>query len=173
MSILSASKPPVGNSPRPRDIPGSAASVCRRSAWAVFILFEGASDEERVPAAPGDARSMWAGMNCTRRSRKCPCLLFGLFGWTKARRSVWDDGCLQDIRHGRAPCGGMMTKNPETPAPFWLYYFNVEAVEAAMARVKDAGGQDHPRPHAGSRRQLDRPLSRPQGAIFAMVGPKG
>jgi uncharacterized protein len=25
--------------------------------------------------------------------------------------------------------------------PFWLYYFNIDAVEAAMARVKDAGGQ--------------------------------
>jgi hypothetical protein len=24
----------------------------------------------------------------------------------------------------------------QTPAPFWLYYFNVEAVDSAMARVK-------------------------------------
>jgi hypothetical protein len=32
--------------------------------------------------------------------------------------------------------GGMMTKMPQTPAPFWLYYFNVDAITAAVARVK-------------------------------------
>ena len=50
-------------------------------------------------------------------------------------------GVYQIFATGGAPCGGMMTKMPQTPAPFWLYYFNVDAVEAAMARVKNAGGQ--------------------------------
>lgn len=50
-------------------------------------------------------------------------------------------GVYQIFATGGAPCGGMMTKMPQTPAPFWLYYFNVDALETAMARVKDAGGQ--------------------------------
>jgi uncharacterized protein len=50
-------------------------------------------------------------------------------------------GIYQIFATGHGPCGGVMPKTPETPAPFWLYYFNVDAAEAAMARVKDAGGQ--------------------------------
>ena len=42
-----------------------------------------------------------------------------------------------------------MTKMPQTPVPFWLYYFNVDAVEAAMTRVKDAGGPAQRRPFTG------------------------
>jgi uncharacterized protein len=37
--------------------------------------------------------------------------------------------------------GGMMTKSPEMPAPFWGYYFNVEGIETALARVEAAGGK--------------------------------
>src|SRR5437016_11256987 len=35
----------------------------------------------------------------------------------------------------------------QTPGPFWLYYFNVAAVEAAMTRVKSGGGQVLNGPH--------------------------
>ena len=34
-----------------------------------------------------------------------------------------------------------MTRMPQTPAPFWLYYFNVDAIDAAAARVKAKGGR--------------------------------
>ena len=36
---------------------------------------------------------------------------------------------------------------PQSPTPFWLYYINVAAVDAAAARVKDAGGRVHMGPH--------------------------
>jgi uncharacterized protein len=66
----------------------------------------------------------------------------GLFGWTKAEAmDMGAMGVYQLFATGDAPCGGMMTKMAQTPAPFWLYYFNVDAVDAAMARVKDGGGQ--------------------------------
>jgi uncharacterized protein len=48
-------------------------------------------------------------------------------------------GIYQTFATGSAPIGGIMTKTPQTPMPFWLYYFNVDAVDAAMARVKDGG----------------------------------
>jgi uncharacterized protein len=59
----------------------------------------------------------------------------------QCRGQAASERALEKRRSEGAPCGGMMTKTRETPAPFWLYYFNVDAVEAAMARVKDAGGQ--------------------------------
>jgi len=52
------------------------------------------------------------------------------------------DGYLPDLRAiNGTQSGGMMTKTPQTPAPFWLYYFNVEAVDGATARAKDGGGE--------------------------------
>lgn len=42
---------------------------------------------------------------------------------------------------GPDEAGGMMTKMPEAPVPFWAYWFNVEALDAAMERVKVAGGK--------------------------------
>jgi predicted enzyme related to lactoylglutathione lyase len=68
--------------------------------------------------------------------------------------------------------GGMMTKTAQTPAPFWLYYFTVNAIDAAAGRVKAAGGQivNGPMQVPGGQwivQGLD-----PQGAMFAMVSPK-
>ena len=81
-------------------------------------------------------------------------------------------GVYQIFAIDGAQAGGMMTKTPQTPAPFWLYYFNVDALDAAITRGKDAGGQiiiDPMKVPGGSWivHGLD-----PQGAIFAMVGPK-
>jgi predicted enzyme related to lactoylglutathione lyase len=82
-------------------------------------------------------------------------------------------GVYQTFATSGAPCGGMMTKTPETPAPFWLYYFNVDAVEAAMVRVKDADGQIIHGPTQVPGGSWIAHCLDPQGAIFAMVGPKG
>ena len=112
---------------------------------------------------------MSAGMNCTQAISKAPLPSIPAFSaGPKARRSVWGRWVST-----RAHCGGMMTKTPETPAPFWLYYFNVDAVEAAMARVKDAGGQIIHGPMQVPGGSWIAHCLDPQGAIFAMVGPKG
>ena len=65
-----------------------------------------------------------------------------------------------------------MTKMPQTPAPFWMTYFNVDAIDAAAARVKEAAGTilTGPMEVPGGRwivQCLD-----PQGAAFAMLAPQ-
>ena len=82
------------------------------------------------------------------------------------------NGVYQIFAIDGAQAGGMMTKMPQTPAPFWLYYFNVDALDAAITRVKDASGQiiiDPMQVPGGSWivHCLD-----PQSAMFAMVGAK-
>jgi predicted enzyme related to lactoylglutathione lyase len=42
---------------------------------------------------------------------------------------------------GEQTIGGMFTKRPLEPIPFWLYYFNVDDVDSAAERVTAAGGQ--------------------------------
>ena len=68
--------------------------------------------------------------------------------------------------------GAVFTKDAATPHPFWRFYFNVEAIDAAIERVTSAGGTitNGPLEVPGSRwivHALD-----PQGAAFALVAPK-
>ena len=68
--------------------------------------------------------------------------------------------------------GGMMKKMAEEPAPHWAYYITVDAIEAAIERVKSASGKVLSGPMqvpGGSwiMQGLD-----PQGAMFALVAPK-
>jgi predicted enzyme related to lactoylglutathione lyase len=65
----------------------------------------------------------------------------------------------------------MMTKTPQEPAPFWLYYINVDAIDAASERVKAAGGKivNGPMP-APTGRWIVQGID-PQGAMFALLAP--
>jgi len=73
---------------------------------------------------------------------------------------------------GEMPVGGMMTKMPETLAPMWLYYFTVEALDAAMERAKSAGGKLLMGPHEVPGGQWIAQYFDPQGAMFALVSYK-
>ncbi|MGH6835015.1 MAG: VOC family protein [Methylocella sp.] len=159
----------------PEDIPGVGRfSVVADPHAAVFILFKGNSDEEPVPAAPGTPGHIgWHELHAGD-GQSAFAFYAGLFGWTKAEAiDMGAMGVYQLFATGGAPVGGMMTKMPQTPAPFWLYYFNVDAVEAAMARVKDSGGQVIHGPTEVPGPMWIAHCLDPQGAIFAMVGPKG
>jgi hypothetical protein len=65
--------------------------------------------------------------------------------------------------------GGMYTKPPMVPMPYWLYYFNVQDIDAAAERVTDGGGRILEGPleygAAWAARCMD-----PQGAMFALIG---
>ena len=86
---------------------------------------------------------MSAGASCTPANARPRFAFYSeLFGWTKGDAiDMGPMGIYQIFAIGGAPSGGMMTKTPEIPHPFWLYYFNVEGIDAAMARVKKAGGR--------------------------------
>jgi len=65
-----------------------------------------------------------------------------------------------------------MTKMPEAPVPFWLYYFNVDALDAAVARVTKAGGKIAMEPHQVPTGQWIAQCFDPQGAMFGLLAPK-
>lgn len=97
-----------------------------------------------------------------------------LFGWTKSE--AMDMGPMGTYQlfatTGSDAVGGMMNKPDAVPACFWLYYFVVDAIDAAVDRVKAAGGQiiNGPMEVPGGAwivQGLD-----PQGAMFALVAGK-
>src|SRR5260370_41114966 len=157
-----------------QDIPGIGRfAVVADPHGAAFILFKGTGDQAPTPAAPGaPGHRGWHELHAGDRESAF-AFYSGLFGWTKAEAvDMGPVGIYQTFATGGAPVGGMMTKTPATLAPFWLYYFNVDAVDAAAERVNQGGGQVINGPHqvpGGSWivRCID-----PRVAMFAMVGPK-
>lgn len=68
--------------------------------------------------------------------------------------------------------GGIMTRMPDTPVPFWTFYFNVGGIDAAVERVTSKGGQILMAPHQVPTGQWIAYCSDPQGAMFGMLSEK-
>ncbi|MGB6351056.1 MAG: VOC family protein [Pseudolabrys sp.] len=96
-----------------------------------------------------------------------------LFGWQKADADIGEMGTYQLFSVGGQTIGGMLTKPPMIPFPFWLYYFNIGDIDAAVQRVKTGGGQilDGPLELPGGSWIVQ--CTDPQGAIFALEGKRG
>jgi uncharacterized protein len=93
-----------------------------------------------------------------------------IFGWQKADAEVSGTDTYQPFSASGLTIGGMFTKRPEEPLPFWLFYFNVEDIDGAADRVKTNGGQIYQGP-------LELPggisiarCADPQGAAFGLQG---
>jgi uncharacterized protein len=93
-----------------------------------------------------------------------------LFGWQKEDAEIGETGTYQPFSAAGQMIGGMFTKPPTIPAPFWLYYFNVGDVDATSRRVKASGGEilDGPLEVAGGNWIVR--CADPQGAIFGLEG---
>jgi uncharacterized protein len=94
-----------------------------------------------------------------------------IFGWQKGEFDQGVMGVYQLFSAGGQTVGGMVTKPPTMPAPFWLYYFNVDDIDAAMKRVVSGGGQilEGPVEVPGGGSWIAR-CTDPQGAVFALEG---
>ena len=156
----------------PEDIPGVGRfAVVGDPDGAGFMLFKGATDQAPTPAPAGTPGHIgWRELHAGDQERA-----FGfysqLFGWTKAEAmDMGPMGVYQTFAIDGTQSGGMLTRTPQTPAPFWLYYFNVAAVDAAAKRVKDGGGQIVNGPHQVPGGSWIVQCFDPQGAMFALVG---
>lgn len=92
-----------------------------------------------------------------------------LFGWRKADSHVGAMGAYQQFSAGGEAIGGMFTKPPTLPLPFWLYYFNVGDIEAAATRVEAGGGEILYGPTTVPGGAWIVHCLDPQGAIFALL----
>ena len=86
-----------------------------------------------------------------------------LLGWQKADTHAGAMGTYQEFSDGTETIGGIFTSPGMPPSSLWLYYFNVDDIEAAAKRVK-----------AGSGRILYGPISIPGGSrIIHCMDPQG
>ncbi|MBV8849771.1 MAG: VOC family protein [Methylobacteriaceae bacterium] len=137
----------------------------------MFALFkgEGTPPPPATPGTPGHAG--WHELHAID-GVKAFDFYSGMFGWTKGTTMPMGDlGVYQLFAINGVEIGGMMTKMPQSPVPFWVYYFNVPEIKAAEARVKAGGGQiiNGPMEVPGGSWILQ--AIDPQGAMFALVAP--
>lgn len=159
----------------PSDIPGIGRfAVVSDPQQVVFALFkpgDGAPGEPLPPQTPG--RTGWHELHAADGASA-----FGyyskLFGWTKGEAlDMGPMGVYQLFNHDGVMAGGIFTKPPAEPVPYWLFYFNVAEINAAVERVKAGGGQILNGPMEVPGGSMIVQCLDPQGAIFALVEPRG
>ena len=93
-----------------------------------------------------------------------------LFGWQEPDDEIGSTEAYQLFSVGGQTIGGMFTKRQMEAFPFWLYYFNVDDIDAAMERVKAGGGQVLEGPFELPSGGWIVRCRDPQGAAFALQG---
>jgi hypothetical protein len=161
----------------PSDIPNVGRfAVVGDPQGASFILFRPLpGGPPPTPAAQTPGRIGWHELHAAEWEAAF-AFYAGLFGWTKSDTiDMGPMGIYQTFASdpGGAMNGGMMTKAEAVPAPYWLYYFNVEDIDAAVKRTEAAGGSVLNGPHQVPGGSWIVQARDPQGAVFAVVGPKG
>lgn len=96
----------------------------------------------------------------------------GLFGWTKGEAmDMGPMGTYQIVNVDGQMYGGMMNAQA-ADLKIWRFYFIVDDIDAAVARVREKGGQITTEPMSvpGDAWIIDG--RDPQGAYFALTGPR-
>lgn len=160
----------------PDDIPGVGRfAVVADPQGAAFCLFKGSDgDAPPQPAANTPGTMGWHELYANDLDSAW-AFYSSHFGWTKD--SAIDMGPmgvyqLFAVATGSPAIGGMMKRPPEMPQPAWLYYINVDAIDAAAARATAAGGRLVSGPMEVPGGSWIVQCLDPQGAMFAMVAAK-
>ncbi|MFN0114056.1 MAG: VOC family protein [Paracoccaceae bacterium] len=94
-------------------------------------------------------------------------------GWTaSSTMDMGPGGTYQLFARAGQDIGGMMALQPGMPVPFWLPYFGADGVEKAMAEIAASGGANKMGPQEVPGGAVIAVAADPQGAAFAVVGPK-
>ena len=95
-----------------------------------------------------------------------------MFGWEKeGEMDMGPLGKYEFLRHDFM-IGAIMPKMPEMPSSAWSYYFRVSDINVAAEQVKASGGTVTQGPDEIPGGEFSLSGVDPQGANFALVGPK-
>jgi predicted enzyme related to lactoylglutathione lyase len=97
----------------------------------------------------------------------------GQFGWAEVNAmDMGPMGTYLQFNTGSGDAIGGMLNDADADHPHWLYYLNVDDIDAAHARVIAGGGQALMAPHQVPTGDWIFPALDPQRARFALVGPR-
>jgi predicted enzyme related to lactoylglutathione lyase len=160
----------------PTDVPGMLRfSVVTDPQGAPYVLFTSNPAMPSPPAYPAPGTPGTFGWRELMAGDGQAAFDFysSHYGWTKGEaHDMGPMGAYQIFDVDGVPSGGMMTKPPNLPAPFWNYYIQVDGINPAVDRIKASGGTviNGPMEVPGGSwivQGID-----PQGAMFALVSSK-
>lgn len=155
-----------------QDIPGVGRfSVVADPQGAVFILFRGTSDFAPPEKPMGTlGHFAWNELHAGDGSSALDWYR-DLFGWSEEESLDMGGFTYHTFRTGgEAAVGGMMTRMPDTPGPFWTYYIWVGDIDIAASRVTGKGGKVLMGPHEVPGGAWIVNCVDPQGAFFNLLG---
>lgn len=160
----------------PDDIPNVGRhALLADPGGAVFELLAPIPPEQEpaplAPTTPG--RVSWHELHSGNGQEAAFAFYSKLFGWvTDSEMDMGPMGTYRIFAKNGVQTGGMMDKPDNVPAPNWLFYINVESIDAAVERIRSYGGQILLEPTQVPGGSWIIQGQDPQGAVFALVGPK-
>ena len=134
------------------------------------FLIKGSKTVQQKPAEPHKpGRVGWHEL-LTVDPVKAFAFYSDIFNWQKADAEPGPTTTYQLFATGGDVVGGMFSKRPIDPVSFWLFYFNVDDIDAAAERVEGAGGQVFEGPLELPGGSWVARCRDPQGAAFALQG---
>ena len=157
----------------PMEIPGVGRfAVVADPYGAVYMIFKDAGGNP--PPAPAAETPGLVGWRELQAGDGAGAFDFysSLYGWKKdGEFDMGPMGVYHLFSSAPGEGGGMMNRAPQAPGNFWAYYFNVDAIGAAIERLTAKGGKVAFGPNQvpgglWTVRAID-----PQGAYFALLSP--
>jgi len=157
----------------PTDVPGmlrfTVVSDPQGAAFVIFTPDPRMPDSVERPLPPTPGTIGWHELYTTDLEGGF-AFYSSLFGWEKINdMDMGPMGIYRIFGVGEKQIGGMMANVPNIPVPCWGFYFQVDAIGAAMERVKAGGGTIVNGPHQVPGGSWIIQGMDPQGAMFSLV----
>jgi hypothetical protein len=147
----------------PQDIPkvGRFSVIADPQGASLSVFKPLAAMQAHDTGKAGDAAAAWAFYS-------------DLFGWKQLQEmDMGPAGKYLIFGQGDQQYGGLMKKTPDMKMPpCWVYYIHVDDLDAAIARANAKGGKTLFGPIEVPDGTRVAQLTDPQGAVFALHGPK-
>jgi predicted enzyme related to lactoylglutathione lyase len=162
----------------PTDIPGVGrfAFVNDPQGVMFYIMNDSSGQESNAFAATEPMLGHCAWNELSTTDPEAAKAFYGTeFGWVQdgdmdmgplGKYEFWWD------REKRFMLGAVMPKMAEMPVPFWTYYFRVADIDKAVETIKANGGTIMVEPMEIPGGDFSLNAMDPQGAAFALVGPR-
>ncbi len=159
----------------PQDIPGVGRfAVIVDPQGAPFILFSGMNGMEAPPRPPAGTAGYVGWHELLTTDLDAAWAFYAqLFGWTKGEAvDLGPMGIYQIFEIDGVGSGGMMKLPSAECPPSWVYYFNVDDIDATLERVRQNGGTVDNGPCQVPGGSWIAQCTDSQGAAFAVVACK-
>jgi predicted enzyme related to lactoylglutathione lyase len=158
----------------PADLPGvGRMAMIADPQGAPLYVMRGASDQASTSFSPTAAGHCSWNELATDDPAAAIDFHKRLFGWTEGESMPMGEmGDYQMLDHGGRSFGAVMRRMPDAPVSAWTFYFRVPAIDEAAARVGPAGGTVLFGPSEIPGGEFILTGVDPQGAVFALVGPR-